>query len=158
MRKKFSALFMDILKDQLILKGILTEEEWDEVSQDINVDYAKDNYFTELTESEILKERLMALREIEEYVGTYFSRNWIRRHVLRQSDEDIEMIDKEINDEPANTEVEYEESTDPSRVAMEVLKGESQKRLYESLTNFLEDDNDDEEIIENIKVLSDFSK
>ena len=99
LRKKFSTLFIDLLKTQLILKGIVTEEEWKEFSQDIAIDYIKDTHFSELKDSEILRERLGTLREMDEYVGKYYSAEWVRKNVLMQTDEDIEEIDKQIEAE-----------------------------------------------------------
>ena len=99
LRKKFSTMFIDLLKTQLILKGVVTEDEWKEFSQDIAIDYLKDTHFSELKESEILRERLGTLREMDEYVGKYYSKEWVRKNVLQQTDEDIEEIDKQIETE-----------------------------------------------------------
>jgi len=99
LRKKFSGLFMDLLKTQLILKGIITEGEWKEISQDINIDFLKDTHFVELKESELLRERMSTLRELDEYVGKYYSIEWVRKNILMQTDDEIEMIDKQINAE-----------------------------------------------------------
>jgi len=99
LRARFSILFDDILEKQLILKNIMTLEEWKEIRNKIRYDYQQDNHFEELKQAEILRERLQTLRDIEEYVGTYYSREWIRKNVLHQSDDDIENIDKQVNDE-----------------------------------------------------------
>ena len=99
LRKKFSGLFMDLLKTQLILKGIITEGEWKEISQDINIDILKDTHFVELKESELLRERMSTLRELDEYVGKYYSIEWVRKNILMQTDDEIEMIDKQIDAE-----------------------------------------------------------
>lgn len=99
LRKRFSILFIDLLKTQLVLKGIVTEEEWDEMKQEINIDYQQDTHFSELKESELLRERLGTIREIDEYVGKYFSTEWIRKNVLRQTDDDIKEIDDQIQAE-----------------------------------------------------------
>jgi hypothetical protein len=99
LRKKFSGLFMDLLKTQLILKGIVTEGEWKEISQDINIDFLKDTHFVELKESELLRERMSTLRELDEYVGKYYSIEWVRKNILMQTDDEIEMIDKQIKAE-----------------------------------------------------------
>ena len=99
LRKKFSGLFMDLLKTQLILKGIITEGEWKEISQDINIDFLKDTHFVELKESELLRERMSTLRELDEYVGKYYSIEWVRKNILMQTDDEIEMIDKQIDAE-----------------------------------------------------------
>ena len=99
LRKKFGTLFIDLLKTQLILKGVVTEEEWKDFSQEVNIDYLKDTHFSELKESEILRERLGTLRELDEYVGKYYSKEWVRKNVLHQTDEDIEEIDKQMEEE-----------------------------------------------------------
>jgi hypothetical protein len=99
LRKKFSWLFIDMLKTQLILKGVVTEDEWKEMQQDITVDYLQDTHFSELKEAELLRERLGTLREIDDYTGKYFSKEWIRKNVLFMDDKDIEEIDKQIEDE-----------------------------------------------------------
>ena len=102
LRKKFSALFIDILKTQLILKGVVTEEEWEDIRSDISVDFIQDNHFSELKDAELLRERLGTLREIDEYAGRYYSVEWIRKNVLMQTEEDIEDIIKQIGDEGMN--------------------------------------------------------
>ena len=102
LRKKFSALFIDILKTQLILKGVVTNEEWEDIRSDISVDFLRDNHFSELKDAELLRERLGTLREIDEYAGRYYSVEWIRKNVLMQNDEDIEDIIKQIDAEGMN--------------------------------------------------------
>ena len=99
LRKRFSMLYMDILKTQLVLKGIVTEEEFHEMETFIRIDFMKDTHFAELKESELLRERLGTLREIDEYTGKYFSIDWIRRHVLFQSEKEMEEINKQIEAE-----------------------------------------------------------
>jgi hypothetical protein len=96
LRKRFSMLFVDLLKTQLVLKGIVTEEEWNEMKQDVNIDYQQDTHFSELKESELLRERLGTIREMDEYVGKYFSVEWLRKNVLMQSEDDIKEIDDQI--------------------------------------------------------------
>lgn len=103
LRNKFSALFIRILERQLILKGITTPEEWDSIKQSIRFKFAQDNYYAELKETEVLRDRMAMLRDIDDYAGKYYSHEWIRRNVLRQSDEDIDDIDKQITDEQNNT-------------------------------------------------------
>ena len=99
LRKKFSALFIDLLKTQLILKGIVTEEEWASISQDISIDFLKDSHFAEMKNAELLRERIATLREIDEYVGRYYSVEWVRKNILMQTDDDIQNIIKQIGDE-----------------------------------------------------------
>ena len=104
LRSRFSSLFTQILEKQLVFKGIMTPEEFAEVKNDIRYDFVQDNYFTELKEAEITRERLTTLREVEEHVGTYYSREWVLRNVLRMSDEEMkemkEQIEQEAKDAP----------------------------------------------------------
>lgn len=104
LRKKFADLFMQVLKTQLILKGIITKEDWDMMKEDLKVSFMRDNYFSELKEAEILRERMQTLQLIEPFVGKYYSQAWIRRNVLQQTDEDIAEIDKQIKVEPPGQE------------------------------------------------------
>ena len=99
LRAKFSYLFYDILKKQLILKGVITEEDWNSWKNDIIVDYARDNHFTELKDAELLREKIQTLDQIGNYVGEFFSKEWIQKNVLHMSDEDIEDMKKQIADE-----------------------------------------------------------
>jgi hypothetical protein len=99
LRRRFAHLFYDILRKQLILKGIITQEDWDVMKNDIIVDYVRDNHFTELRDAEILRERVQTLDQISNYVGEYFSKEWIQKNVLHLSDEDIETMNKQIGGE-----------------------------------------------------------
>ena len=99
LRMKFAHLFYDILKKQLVLKGIITDEDWNGIKNDIVLDYVRDNHFTELRDAEMLRERLQTLDQISNYVGEYFSKEWIQKNVLQFDDEDIEKIQKEIDGE-----------------------------------------------------------
>ena len=99
LRNKFAILFSKILERQLILKGIITPDEWDEIKQNIRFKFSQDNYYAELKESEVLRDRIAILRDVDDYVGKYYSHEWIRRKVLHQSDEEIEEINDQIADE-----------------------------------------------------------
>ena len=96
LRKRFTQVFSDILKTQLVLKGVITIEDWQQIRPHIQYDYLKDGYFAELKEAEILRERLSLAQEVNPYVGKYYSIEYIRKNVLRQSDEDITDIDNQI--------------------------------------------------------------
>ena len=100
LRKRFSAMFSDMLKTQLILKNIVTPEDWDVMSEHIQYDFLYDNHFAELKESELLNERLNSLQAAEPYIGKYYSQDYVRRKILRQTDVEIleqdELIEKEI--------------------------------------------------------------
>lgn len=102
LRARFSILFDKILEKQLILKGIIAPEEWASIQSAIRYDYMVDNHFEELKESEMLQNRLQILRDIDEYKGEYFSKNWIRKKVLFMNEDEIEDIDKQIDDEKQN--------------------------------------------------------
>jgi len=89
LRARFTSIFTAILERQLLLKGVLTPEEFAEIKNAIRYDFVQDNYFQELKEAEITRERLSTLREVEEHVGTYYSREWVLRNVLRMSEEEM---------------------------------------------------------------------
>lgn len=102
LRMRFSELFLIVLEKQLVMKKIVTVEDWDQMSKQIKFKYAKDNYFSELKETEILNDRINSLNSVAQYAGKYYSHEWIRKHVLRQTDEDIDLIDKQIAQESVN--------------------------------------------------------
>ena len=111
LRKRFSKIFLEILKKNCILKGIITEEDWESWKNDIVVNYVRDNYFAELKNGEILRERVQTLETMQNanLVGTYFSKEWVMRNVLKLYDEDIQTMQKQISGEGGETE-EQEES------------------------------------------------
>jgi len=115
LRMRFAHLFYGILKTQLILKGIITEEDWEEWKNDITVDYVRDNHFTELRDMEILRERVQTLDQINNYAGEYFSKEWIQKNVLMLSDEDVEKMNKEINGEQEQEPEEEPQDQAPSQ-------------------------------------------
>jgi hypothetical protein len=100
LRKRFSHMFSDMLKTQLLLKNIVTPEDWERMSEHIQYDFLYDNHFAELKEAELLTERLNLVSTAEPYIGKYYSQDYIRRNVLRQTDEEIVeqdiLIEKEI--------------------------------------------------------------
>ena len=99
LRKKFSSLFADALRVQLITKGIIRPDEWDALKSDIRFDFQEDNHFAELRDNEIINQRINTLQQVEQYVGKYFSVNYVRRKILLQSEEEIKEIDSEIEEE-----------------------------------------------------------
>ena len=99
LRKRFTGLFQDLLKTQLVLKGIITIEDWDSIKSHIQYDFLQDGHFAELKNSELLRERLNLANEVTPYVGKYFSVEFLRKNVLRQTDEEIEEIDRQIASE-----------------------------------------------------------
>ncbi len=99
LRKKFSHLFLNILKKQLILKNIITDADWDNHKIHFKIDYARDNYFAESKESEILKERIQTLDMMQQYVGEYYTKDWVMRNVLKFSEEDMKNMEQNVEDE-----------------------------------------------------------
>ena len=99
LRQRFSALLLDLLKTQVILKGIMTEEDWNRISQDVTFRFNQDSYFTELKNNDILRERLDIIAAVTPYIGRFFSEEYIRKNYLKQSEEDILEIDAQINRE-----------------------------------------------------------
>ena len=113
LRKRFSDLFMQLLKTQLLLKGIITESDWKEWKESIVFNFIEDNYFSELKQSEMLRERFDMLSSLDEYVGKYISNEWIRKNVLRQTEDEIEEIQKQIDQENKAGENEPPDGEDP---------------------------------------------
>lgn len=101
LRKKFSFLFLDLLKKQCLLKGIMTEDDWNNIVQDIRLDWNKDSYFTELKENEIMREKVDMLNIMANYTNQFFSAKWVRKNILKQTDEEIAEMNVEIEEEQA---------------------------------------------------------
>ena len=99
LRKKFCMLFHDLLKTQLILKGVIAPEEWDSMQGDITYSFLQDGYFAELKHSEMMRERVQLAQQLEGYVGKYFSNEYIRTKILKQNETEIDEIDKQIEEE-----------------------------------------------------------
>ena len=99
LRKKFSTVFDQALRIQLVLKGICTTEEWELFKEDIYFDFVKDNNFTELRDTELLRERVSLLQTVDPYIGRYYSADWVRKNILQMDDELIQQMDKEIAQE-----------------------------------------------------------
>ncbi len=99
LRKRFSDLFHDLLRTQLLLKGIITADDWEEMKENIQYDYIFDNHFTELKNAELLNDRLNIVNQVEPYLGKYFSVEYVKRQILRQTDDEIEEIEMQIQNE-----------------------------------------------------------
>ena len=159
LRNKFAELFDNLLEIHLALKGVMTRGEWKEVSNSVTYDFANDNMFQELKQSEIMSERLRVLGEVDPLVGKYFSMNWVRKNVLHMTEDEILQIQKEVelerdnedemipyasdqNEEiePANP-IEITDNTQ-SKVLSTEEKGlvESMTRFYNSLSSEYEED------------------
>ena len=105
-RRKFSNLFLNLLKKQLLLKGICTETDWNEWKDSIFFDFIRDNHFSELKEMEIIRERVGLMNEVTSYVGEYYSKMWVMKNVMKLSDEEIEDMKSQIEDEEKSGEIE----------------------------------------------------
>ena len=98
-RKKFVPLFLDMLKTQLVLKGVINIEEWGKIKEHIQFDFLKDGHFSELKAQELLNERINMLGSVENYIGTFFSKEFVYKNVLKMTDYEIKEIQKQINKE-----------------------------------------------------------
>jgi hypothetical protein len=102
LRGKFSNLFTKMLEKQLVLKQVMTIEDFNNIAADLKYDFSKDNYFNELKEGEVLDNRINLARNMQDMVGKYYSQEWLRKNVLQQSDDDIENMDEQIAEEEAD--------------------------------------------------------
>ena len=147
LRRRFSWVFLGILKKQLVLKQIITEQDWEEWKDDIFVDYVKDNHFTELKEMEIYRERAGLMNEMTPFVGEYLSKEWLMRNVLRLSDDDMEQMRKEIDGEIKSGEVqdpkepeEEEQPPEPKPMPVKVVPDDEPKEKKERYIPTAEDE------------------
>ena len=118
LRKRFSKIFLDMLRTQLLLKNIITPEDWELMSEHIQFDFIYDNHFAELKDKELMEGRLGLLGMVEPYVGRYYSTEYVRRNVLRQKDAEIVEIDEQIEKEIANGVI-----PDPNQQMLEMEQG-----------------------------------
>jgi hypothetical protein len=102
MRAKFSQLFLKCLEKQLVLKGIVTVDDWKTISQSIKFDFSKDNYYEELKETDVLNARIGLANQLAPFIGKYYTNEWVRRNVFKQNDEDIANMDANITAELQN--------------------------------------------------------
>jgi hypothetical protein len=121
MRVKFAELFLNSVKTQLLAKQVMNESDWKDIEQDLKVEFSTDSYFAESKQSELLKDRIGILREVADYSGKYFSDKWIRKNILRQTDDEIEEIDREIEEEKAiqTAEIEAQSAQQQAETQME---------------------------------------
>ena len=156
LRLRFSHLFDKMLETQLLLKGVCTRKEWEQMKEEISYDYQSDSHFAELKNAELMKDRLGLLSDIDGYVGKYFSINYIRKNVLHQSEEDIKQMDEEMEEDKANMDGEDSGTEDlpppapvappPQQLVVSVKKEETentgviddvdQRELAKSMTAF----------------------
>ena len=109
LRNRFGMLFTEVLKKQLIMKGIITEDDWNNWKNDVTVDYIRDNQFTELKDAELLANRLQQLDQVQQYVGDFFSKEYVLKNVLMLDDDGIEQMKDQIAQEKESGEIENDE-------------------------------------------------
>ena len=112
LRNRFSDLFVQLLKTQLLLKGIITDSDWHKMKEDITFDFIEDNHFAELKETEMTQQRFEMLSQMDEYVGKYVSHQWIRTNILKQSEDEQKEIQKQIEAEKKSGEIEDDDDLD----------------------------------------------
>ena len=155
LRSRFNEMFYKILETQLLLKGITTREEWHSMKKDIFFHYSEDNHYAEMKAGELMRERMTLLNDLDQYVGKYFSQKYVREEVLRQTEKDIERIDKEISAEEAAGEYDDGEGEDTSQQEESYVNTEpyippvepteDEKRLVEQMTQFMDTIVEDED-------------
>lgn len=133
LRTRFSMLFDTCLERQLVLKGIITPEEWKDIKDKLRYDFMKDNYFEELKQAEILREKLSTLRDVEEQIGKYFSREWVTKNVLFMSEDDAREMKKQMDKEKAAGVYEPEDSQDADPPEQEPAEQDQPEDAEESL-------------------------
>ena len=112
LQTRFSILFDEIIEKQLILKNIMTAAEWSNVKDKIHYSFTSDHYYTEFKQQETMSQRIDLARNMEDWVGQYYSKEWFRKNVLRQSDEDIELLDSQMEKEKTESESDSGEDED----------------------------------------------
>jgi len=98
-RKKFTPVFTDMLKTQLVLKGVISLEEWDRIKEHIQYDFLQDGHFAELKKAELLNDKVQTLQSIEPYIGQFFSKKWVQKNVLQFTDSEIDEMANQLEDE-----------------------------------------------------------
>jgi hypothetical protein len=134
LRAKFSVLFDELMQRQLALKGICSIDEWKEMKEYIHYDFLKDNNFTELKESELMSTRLQLMNQIDPYVGTYFSKAWVRKHVLQFDEEGILRMEEEMNKE-----IDQMPETEPQAQANNAPQAQQNNDLNTQFSNLQSD-------------------
>jgi hypothetical protein len=123
LRRQFALLFHDLLKTQLVLKGIITEQDWTEMVDNVEYVYAQDAYYTESKEQEIMRSRVELLMQMDPFAGKYVSKSYIQKKILRFTDEEIDEMESEMEDSVASS-LDYSEPLeDPNQPGNILPKG-----------------------------------
>tara|TARA_B100001093_G_scaffold67260_1_gene57225 strand:- start:1382 stop:3001 length:1620 start_codon:yes stop_codon:yes gene_type:complete len=151
LRLRFTIMFDNLMETHLVLKGICTKNEWRQMKENINYDFISDTHFTELKESEIMRERLAVLSDADNYVGKYFSTEYIRKHVLHQSEDEMKQMDKQMkgeepSDEPSQQsepksepETEPENNPEESNTVQQIEQTKESNELAKSMVDLYDD-------------------
>jgi len=155
LRNKFTDIFDGLLEIQLVLKGVTTRAEWQEMKNQIYYDFKNDNHFEELKGNEVISERLRIANDIDPLIGKYFSLHWVRKNVLRMTEEEIQQIDREIRAESPDSDMDDTEPTSPAPSSNNTPEDtaeefqpkqymtEDEKKLVERMTKILEKSSED---------------
>jgi hypothetical protein len=119
LRLQFSHLFNKLLETQLILKGVVNRDEWRDIQQNVFYKFLEDNHFSELKQSELIENRLRLVGEIDQYVGKYFSENYIRTNILRMTEKEINQIEAEVEQEAKINDQQAQEDQPPQEMEQE---------------------------------------
>ena len=115
LRYRFTSLFDDLLGKQLQLKGILSKQDWAVIKTMVQYNFRQDSHFSELKHTEVMRERMEIAQTMDEYVGKYYSQQWLRKNVLNQTEEEIATIDNEIADEVESGEIDIQSPVQPAQ-------------------------------------------
>lgn len=146
LRARFTHLFDNLLEIQLVLKGVINRKQWKELRDNLYYDFPHDSYFTELKNAEVLTERMRLMGEVEQYVGKFYSLDWVRKNVLQMSEEEIRDMDKQIKreesdeDSPMNDDsIEDDSEPDVQEENFEPVEmNEEDRKLIAKMSNLLE--------------------
>ena len=109
LRRKFNSLFMDLLKTQLLLKGVITDEDWPAIRDNVIISYLKDGHYAEMRDMDLLRDRLEILNTMEPYIGEWFSKEYVQKHVFRMTEDEIEDMKKSIDSEPPPPDIDVDD-------------------------------------------------
>jgi len=155
LRNKFSQLFHKSLRIQLILKGVITEDDWNEMKFQIRYDFKRDNYFAEAKDTEMMQNRFQMLQAVEPYIGKFISEEYVKKTILRMTDEDISQMDQQMNREGGSE----NQDTSPDDQQEQIMVAntipfepdpeptEEEKKLVEQMTNFMNNLNNEDDSI-----------
>ena len=154
LRNRFTHLFHGLLEIQLVLKGVLSRADWEDMRNTIHYDFKEDNYFSELKNTEIMTERLRLAGEIDPLVGKYYSMKWVRENILQMTEDEIKTVDQEIDaerqemddegslggvvDYKANQPDSQSQQDQQEQFVPQATISEEEKRLVESMTRFMD--------------------